>query len=125
MFLLWTHLDTGLGSPLHIQTHCFAECAKAFHKGGARVILCGKSWEKLESLSEQLSDDCDPTLVSSNYYCLSYLCHSLYVQSHDFLSPDVFFFNMERKWLKWLNDNLQLSNCYILLKSLICSHINE
>ncbi|KAK6311975.1 hypothetical protein J4Q44_G00176390 [Coregonus suidteri] len=29
---------TGLGN----------ECAKLFHEGGARVILCGKTWEKLE-----------------------------------------------------------------------------
>lgn len=49
---------------LQIQTQCFAECAKIFHKGGARLILCGKSWEKLETLSEQLANDCDPTLVS-------------------------------------------------------------
>lgn len=39
------------------------ECAKVFHKGGARLILCGKSWEKLESLSAQLANDCDPTLT--------------------------------------------------------------
>uniref|UniRef100_A0A4W6E6Y9 Dehydrogenase/reductase (SDR family) member 7Ca n=1 Tax=Lates calcarifer TaxID=8187 RepID=A0A4W6E6Y9_LATCA len=26
------------------------ECAGVFHKGGARLILCGKSWEKLEEL---------------------------------------------------------------------------
>ncbi|KAL2101657.1 hypothetical protein ACEWY4_003418 [Coilia grayii] len=39
------------------------ECAKIFHKDGARLILCGKSWERLESLSEKLSVDCDPTLT--------------------------------------------------------------
>ncbi|XP_030645532.1 dehydrogenase/reductase SDR family member 7C-B [Chanos chanos] len=39
------------------------ECAKLFHKGGARLILCGKSWEKLESLSEQLASESDPTLT--------------------------------------------------------------
>ncbi|XP_063069477.1 dehydrogenase/reductase SDR family member 7C-B [Engraulis encrasicolus] len=39
------------------------ECAKIFHKDGARLILCGQSWEKLESLSQKLSEDCDPTLT--------------------------------------------------------------
>ncbi|KAI4900531.1 hypothetical protein NFI96_006827 [Prochilodus magdalenae] len=38
------------------------ECAKLFHKGGARLILCGKSWEKLEALAEQLANESDPTL---------------------------------------------------------------
>uniref|UniRef100_A0AAR2JP75 Dehydrogenase/reductase (SDR family) member 7C n=1 Tax=Pygocentrus nattereri TaxID=42514 RepID=A0AAR2JP75_PYGNA len=31
------------------------ECAKVFHKGGARLILCGKNWEKLEDLAEPFS----------------------------------------------------------------------
>lgn len=39
------------------------ECAKLFHKGGARLILCGKSWEKLEDLAEQLANESDPTLT--------------------------------------------------------------
>uniref|UniRef100_A0A3P8TYR8 Dehydrogenase/reductase (SDR family) member 7Ca n=1 Tax=Amphiprion percula TaxID=161767 RepID=A0A3P8TYR8_AMPPE len=33
------------------------ECAGLFHKGGARLILCGKSWEKLEELVDDL---CSP-----------------------------------------------------------------
>ncbi|KAM6957080.1 dehydrogenase/reductase SDR family member 7C-B-like [Aplochiton taeniatus] len=37
------------------------ECAKVFHKGGARVILCGKSWEKLEALGDDLASASDPT----------------------------------------------------------------
>lgn len=41
------------------------ECAKLFHTGGARLILCGNNWEKLETLSEQLMSESDPTLVSS------------------------------------------------------------
>ncbi|KAJ8363757.1 hypothetical protein SKAU_G00125880 [Synaphobranchus kaupii] len=36
------------------------ECAKLFHKGGARLILCGRSWDKLESLSDDLSSASDP-----------------------------------------------------------------
>ncbi|XP_031729768.1 dehydrogenase/reductase (SDR family) member 7Cb isoform X1 [Anarrhichthys ocellatus] len=36
------------------------ECAHLFHKGGARLILCGTSWDKLESLYNYLTDDADP-----------------------------------------------------------------
>ncbi|KAG9350271.1 hypothetical protein AGOR_G00096520 [Albula goreensis] len=39
------------------------ECAKLFHKGGARLILCGKSWDKLESLSDELSSASDPSVT--------------------------------------------------------------
>ncbi|XP_076843462.1 dehydrogenase/reductase SDR family member 7C-B [Brachyhypopomus gauderio] len=39
------------------------ECAKLFHKGGARLILCGKNWEKLELLGEQLMNGSDPSLT--------------------------------------------------------------
>lgn len=34
-----------------------------FHKGGARLILCGKSWEKLEELADDLEKTSDPTKV--------------------------------------------------------------
>ncbi|KAM4716804.1 dehydrogenase/reductase SDR family member 7C-B isoform 2-T3 [Anableps anableps] len=37
------------------------ECAGVFHKGGARLILCGKSWEKLEELADELANASDPT----------------------------------------------------------------
>ncbi|KAF3854067.1 hypothetical protein F7725_014755 [Dissostichus mawsoni] len=37
------------------------ECAHLFHKGGARLILCGNTWDKLESLYDQLTDDSDPS----------------------------------------------------------------
>ncbi|XP_069012325.1 dehydrogenase/reductase (SDR family) member 7Cb [Embiotoca jacksoni] len=36
------------------------ECAHLFHKGGARLILCGTSWDKLESLYDSLISDADP-----------------------------------------------------------------
>ncbi|XP_029364801.1 dehydrogenase/reductase SDR family member 7C-B isoform X2 [Echeneis naucrates] len=36
------------------------ECAGVFHRGGARLILCGKSWEKLEELADDLSNTSDP-----------------------------------------------------------------
>ncbi|XP_060883670.1 dehydrogenase/reductase (SDR family) member 7Cb [Labrus mixtus] len=36
------------------------ECAHLFHKGGARLILCGASWDKLESLYDSLTNDADP-----------------------------------------------------------------
>ncbi|XP_028263824.1 dehydrogenase/reductase (SDR family) member 7Cb [Parambassis ranga] len=36
------------------------ECAQLFHKGGARLVLCGPSWDKLESLYDSLTTDADP-----------------------------------------------------------------
>lgn len=36
------------------------ECAQLFHSGGARLILCGSSWDKLESLYDSLTKDADP-----------------------------------------------------------------
>lgn len=36
------------------------ECAQLFHNGGARLILCGTSWDKLESLYFSLTNDSDP-----------------------------------------------------------------
>ncbi|XP_041830088.1 dehydrogenase/reductase SDR family member 7C-B-like isoform X2 [Melanotaenia boesemani] len=37
------------------------ECAGVFHKGGARLILCGKNWEKLEELADDMVNVSDPT----------------------------------------------------------------
>ncbi|TMS14727.1 Dehydrogenase/reductase SDR family member 7C-B [Larimichthys crocea] len=39
------------------------ECAGVFHKGGSRLILCGKSWEKLEELADDLANASDPTVT--------------------------------------------------------------
>ncbi|XP_029364800.1 dehydrogenase/reductase SDR family member 7C-B isoform X1 [Echeneis naucrates] len=39
------------------------ECAGVFHRGGARLILCGKSWEKLEELADDLSNTSDPAVT--------------------------------------------------------------
>lgn len=39
------------------------ECAGVFHEGGARLILCGKSWEKLEELADDLANASDPTVT--------------------------------------------------------------
>ncbi|XP_047006292.1 dehydrogenase/reductase SDR family member 7C-B isoform X1 [Ictalurus punctatus] len=39
------------------------ECAKLFHKRGARLILCGKNWEKLEAFAQQLVTESDPILT--------------------------------------------------------------
>ncbi|MGH0125279.1 UNVERIFIED_CONTAM: hypothetical protein FKN15_022335 [Acipenser sinensis] len=39
------------------------ECSRVFHAGGARVILCGKSWEKLEALYDTLNSAADPSVV--------------------------------------------------------------
>ncbi|XP_053707099.1 dehydrogenase/reductase SDR family member 7C-B-like isoform X3 [Synchiropus splendidus] len=38
-------------------------CASVFHKGGARLILCGKSWDKLEELAEDLTGSSDPSVT--------------------------------------------------------------
>ncbi|XP_035511034.1 dehydrogenase/reductase SDR family member 7C-B-like [Morone saxatilis] len=39
------------------------ECAGVFHKGGARLILCGKCWDKLEELADDLANASDPTVT--------------------------------------------------------------
>ncbi|XP_040046947.2 dehydrogenase/reductase SDR family member 7C-B isoform X2 [Gasterosteus aculeatus] len=39
------------------------ECAGVFHRGGARLILCGKNWEKLEELADELASASDPTVT--------------------------------------------------------------
>lgn len=36
------------------------ELSSLFHRGGARLILCGTSWDKLESLYDTLTTDADP-----------------------------------------------------------------
>ncbi|KAM6897439.1 dehydrogenase/reductase (SDR family) member 7Cb [Xenentodon cancila] len=37
------------------------ECAQVFHKAGARLVLCGTSWDKLESLYDALTNDANPS----------------------------------------------------------------
>uniref|UniRef100_A0A8C3WX21 Dehydrogenase/reductase SDR family member 7C n=1 Tax=Catagonus wagneri TaxID=51154 RepID=A0A8C3WX21_9CETA len=37
------------------------ECARVFHTGGARLVLCGKNWERLQSLHEALISVADPS----------------------------------------------------------------
>ncbi|XDB61012.1 hypothetical protein AB1E18_014375 [Capra hircus] len=37
------------------------ECARVFHTGGARLVLCGKNWERLESLYDALISVADPS----------------------------------------------------------------
>ncbi|XP_037332750.2 dehydrogenase/reductase SDR family member 7C-B isoform X2 [Pungitius pungitius] len=39
------------------------ECAGVFHRGGARLILCGKNLEKLEELGDELASASDPTVT--------------------------------------------------------------
>ncbi|XP_042590809.1 dehydrogenase/reductase (SDR family) member 7Cb [Cyprinus carpio] len=38
-----------------------SECARLFHEGGARLVLCGPSWDKLESLYDSLCSGSDPS----------------------------------------------------------------
>ena len=40
-----------------------SECARVFHTGGARLVLCGKSWERLQSLHGALVSAADPSKV--------------------------------------------------------------
>ncbi|XP_014719625.3 dehydrogenase/reductase SDR family member 7C isoform X1 [Equus asinus] len=37
------------------------ECARVFHTGGARLVLCGKNWERLEMLYDALISVADPS----------------------------------------------------------------
>ena len=39
------------------------ECARVFHTGGARLVLCGKNWERLQSLYDALISVADPSKV--------------------------------------------------------------
>uniref|UniRef100_A0A8C9KLT4 Dehydrogenase/reductase SDR family member 7C n=1 Tax=Panthera tigris altaica TaxID=74533 RepID=A0A8C9KLT4_PANTA len=39
------------------------ECARVFHAGGARLVLCGKNWERLETLYDALISVADPSKV--------------------------------------------------------------
>ncbi|XP_065109614.1 dehydrogenase/reductase (SDR family) member 7Cb [Paramisgurnus dabryanus] len=42
-----------------------SECARLFHEGGARLVLCGPSWDKLESLYDSLCSGSDPSTTFS------------------------------------------------------------
>ncbi|KFZ50703.1 Dehydrogenase/reductase SDR family member 7C, partial [Podiceps cristatus] len=37
------------------------ECSRVFHTGGARLVLCGRTWEKLEALYDALISVADPS----------------------------------------------------------------
>ncbi|NXO26721.1 DRS7C reductase, partial [Cisticola juncidis] len=37
------------------------ECSRVFHAGGARLVLCGRTWEKLEALYDALISVTDPS----------------------------------------------------------------
>ncbi|XP_006275615.1 dehydrogenase/reductase SDR family member 7C [Alligator mississippiensis] len=39
------------------------ECSRVFHTGGARLVLCGKTWEKLEALHDALISVADPSVT--------------------------------------------------------------
>ncbi|KAM9744906.1 dehydrogenase/reductase SDR family member 7C-B-like isoform 1-T1 [Menidia menidia] len=57
----WFFGETGAALVTSQLWGLFAECSGVFHKGGARLILCGKSWEKLEELADELANVSDPT----------------------------------------------------------------
>ncbi|KAM4692040.1 dehydrogenase/reductase SDR family member 7C [Rhinophrynus dorsalis] len=37
------------------------ECSRVFHSAGARLVLCGKTWDKLEALHDALISVADPS----------------------------------------------------------------
>nr|XP_047910917.1 dehydrogenase/reductase SDR family member 7C [Anser cygnoides] len=39
------------------------ECSRVFHAGGARLVLCGRTWEKLEALYDALISVADPSMT--------------------------------------------------------------
>ncbi|TRZ19296.1 hypothetical protein HGM15179_007774 [Zosterops borbonicus] len=39
------------------------KCSRVFHAGGARLVLCGRTWEKLEALYDALISVTDPSVV--------------------------------------------------------------
>eukprot|EP00079_Xenopus_tropicalis_P030766 XP_012826975.1 PREDICTED: dehydrogenase/reductase SDR family member 7C isoform X1 [Xenopus tropicalis] len=39
------------------------ECSRVFHSAGARLVLCGKTWEKLEALHDALISVADPSVT--------------------------------------------------------------
>uniref|UniRef100_A0A8V5HHH7 Dehydrogenase/reductase SDR family member 7C n=1 Tax=Melopsittacus undulatus TaxID=13146 RepID=A0A8V5HHH7_MELUD len=39
------------------------ECSRVFHNGGARLVLCGRTWEKLEALYDALINVADPSVT--------------------------------------------------------------
>uniref|UniRef100_A0A663NBN4 Dehydrogenase/reductase SDR family member 7C n=1 Tax=Athene cunicularia TaxID=194338 RepID=A0A663NBN4_ATHCN len=39
------------------------ECSRVFHTGGARLVLCGRTWEKLEALYDALISVADPSMT--------------------------------------------------------------
>ncbi|NXO43724.1 DRS7C reductase, partial [Locustella ochotensis] len=41
------------------------ECSRVFHAGGARLVLCGRTWEKLEALYDALISVTDPSTVDN------------------------------------------------------------
>lgn len=63
--ILWIIKHKNETKPIHLQflfSVC-SECSRLFHKGGARLILCGSNWDKLESLYDSLTNDADPKEV--------------------------------------------------------------
>ncbi|XP_062331517.1 dehydrogenase/reductase (SDR family) member 7Cb [Osmerus eperlanus] len=40
-----------------------SELARLFHQGGARLVLCGTSWDKMESLYDSLTSGADPRVM--------------------------------------------------------------
>ncbi|NWW35148.1 DRS7C reductase, partial [Panurus biarmicus] len=63
------------------------ECSRVFHAGGARLVLCGRTWEKLEALYDALISVTDPSMVADkvcfcrNHTNLSSICATLAKQA--------------------------------------------
>lgn len=60
LFMSNTHVRSKVVVVTDAVSGVGAELSGLFHRGGARLILCGSSWDKLESLYDALTNNADP-----------------------------------------------------------------
>ncbi|POI31970.1 hypothetical protein CIB84_004279 [Bambusicola thoracicus] len=56
------------------------ECSRVFHSGGARLVLCGRTWEKLETLYDALISVADPSTTYTPKLVLLDISDTDYIQ---------------------------------------------
>lgn len=61
--IVFFHIILNINQSFSMLLLYSSECAHLFHKAGARLILCGSTWDKLESLYDSLITDSDPREV--------------------------------------------------------------